>query len=296
MKIQGRTFINGTLLTAVVGTLAACGQTQLAPDASATKIVGGQNVPESQNDARRFSTVALTTDAVMHEGQPPTIEQGHSFCSGTIIARRAVMTASHCIQKFDATTHQKLPDHVLPEDKDFLVYFGTTVSKAGKWVRATKAIPHPNWSPEQTLSPQPTSAPDDIGLIILSEDIPAGFQIAEIGEPTDTLPSTIKLAGYGVTSSRNNNDTGILRQVETDMTGAAGDVKRFAVGKFFAGACAGDSGGPAYVEKNGKLVVVGATSTGAEIAGLCLGLMNNYTDARYYKGWLADEIEANGAN
>jgi hypothetical protein len=279
-----RTRVLSSALFGAAVALAGCGQT--ATDASATKITGGQPVPESQSDARRLSTVALTTDVVMHEGQPSPISANHSFCSGTIVGPRVIMTAAHCIQKFDETTHVKLDEHILPHDTDYLIYFGTNVSPTGTWVRAVTAIPHPDWDPAQTLSGQPTAAPNDIGVIILEADIPAGAQVAQIGSPSSTLPSSIQLAGFGVTTSRDNNDTGVLRQVDVPNNGADANIKRIQVGSFGRGACAGDSGGPAYAMENGHLVVVGATSTGAELAGRCLGLLNFYTDARYYRDWI----------
>ncbi len=277
--------LSGVAVLALLGAAQGCGQAA-SQDVSDTKIIGGAPVPEGQQDERRWSTVALTTDFQRDPANPSTLDANHSFCSGTIVAPRIILTAAHCVQKFDATTREKLDELILPTANDFLIFFGTTVSRSGKWLRAAAAIPHPDWSPAETLSPQPTAAPNDIAVIVLGEDVPAEAKIAEIGEPTDSLPARIALAGYGVTTSRNTNDTGILRQVESAVTGNDAAVKRIGVGEFFRGACAGDSGGPAYVQKNGKYVVVGATSTGAEIAGQCLGLMNNYTDARYYKDWV----------
>ena len=96
----------------------------------------------------------------------------------------------------------------------------------------------------------------------------------------------IHLAGYGVTLTRDNPDTGILRQVTTSIKSASSTAQRITVGAFMAGACAGDSGGPAYIEDGGEYKVIGATSTGAEIAGYCLGILNNYTDIRYYTDWI----------
>lgn len=287
----------GSVAIIAAAFLSACG-TQQTDNASDLSIVGGTEVPASQQDARLWSTVALTTDIVRPSApdQPPLIDQNHSFCTGTIVNARTIVTAAHCLQGFDPESRQKLPGYILPEVSDFVVYFGTKVARAGSWVRAAKVVPHPDWDPNQTLSPTPSSAPNDIGVIVLSEDIPNSHRPVAIADSSVNLTQNQEtfLAGFGVTRNRNTNDTGILRQVTTPLTKAEGNIKRFTVGQFFRGACAGDSGGPAYIKVNGELQVAGATSTGAELAGNCLGLMNNYTDVRYYKGWIesVSQVEA----
>lgn len=255
---------------------------------SQPSIIGGSEVPDEQQDARRWSTVALTTDLSMKEGQAPVLDAGHSFCSGTVIGERLILTAAHCIQKFDPKTRSKLPDNNLPKDSDFIVHFDTKVQKDGTWLRASKAIAHPDWDPNLTLSPNPKQAPHDIGLLVLADAIPSSARIAAIGDAGADLGDKIDLAGFGVSKSRNNNDTGILRQVRTSIKNVDGKANRIMVGAFGKGACGGDSGGPAYAMQDGQYVVVGATSTGAELFGRCLGLANYYTDVRPYRTWIEE--------
>jgi secreted trypsin-like serine protease len=285
----------GTTAVIAAAFLSACG-TQQNDNSSDLKIVGGTDVPSSQQDARLWSTVALTTDIVRPSApdQPPLIDQNHSFCTGTIVNARTIVTAAHCLQGFDPETRQKLPGYILPEVKDFVIFFGNKVDRNGSWIRAAKVVPHPDWDPNQTLSPSPNAAPNDIGVIVLSADIPASAKPVAIADQNLNLPANQDtfLAGFGVTRSRNDNDTGTLRQVTTPLTKAENNLKRFTVGQFFRGACAGDSGGPAYIKVNGEFQVAGATSTGAELAGNCLGLVNNYTDVRFYKGWIESVSQA----
>ena len=274
------------------------GSTSSLTNTPNSEIIGGQKIPDEQQDARRQSTVALTTDTVSPRApdKGPLIDRGSSFCSGTLISDRIVMTAAHCIQKFDETTRTKQDGFIFDKPDQFIASFNTKVSRNGKWIRAKKVIPHPDWDPTATLSPISTTPPNDLGLIILSQPAPEGMKPAQIASLTETLAngSDIFLAGYGVSLSRNLNDTGTLRQVQVKVSNLDKTAFRLSVGALFKGACAGDSGGPAFVKVGDDYKVVGATSTGAEIFGVCLGVINNYTDARHYSDWIRRTAESEG--
>lgn len=288
--------INAKHLVSFLGLIAlsGCGRAPVDSSVSSPEIVGGEDIKDTQADARRWSTVALTTD-YKKEGKPSTLEQNHSFCSGTLVAPRVVVTAAHCIQAFDATTRQRLDTLILPKETDFLVHFDTNVAMGGRWIRAKRAISHQDWDPAATLTPTPTKAPNDIGILILESDAPATHKPAAIADlsATPAANEAIHLAGYGVTKSRNTNDTGILRQVSTKFSSADAKSQRMQVGRFLRGACAGDSGGPLYFLMGNEYQLAGATSTGAELLGQCLGLINFYTDVRYYKSWIEETAAAN---
>jgi secreted trypsin-like serine protease len=280
--------MNYTLGLAAVLALGACGRSEQTSD---IKIVGGTEVGEEVMDARRLSTVALTTDLKLGSGSP--LDNGGSFCSGTIVGPRHIVTASHCLQAFDAGTLQKKDEYVLPEATDFIVAFGTHVSKDGHWVRAAEVIPHANWDVTATISIKPDKPGNDIGMVILSEDIPEGFQPAMIADTGKTVGQGEELimAGYGITRSVKKNDTGILRQAEVPALEADNIGQRIVSGKWFEGVCSGDSGGPAYVKKDGQLYFTGIASTGAMLFGRwCIGIRNSHTDVRYYQDWINEKM------
>jgi secreted trypsin-like serine protease len=286
--LMKRFLLGACALSVAMLAMVSCGTGNDETQYSDTKIVGGQDVPDSQGDNRLWSTVALTTDLTPQGATEALIDQHHSFCSGTIIGPTTIVTAAHCLQKFDPNTYQKLPDFTLPKETDYLVFFGTKVDRSGHWVRARKVIPNPDWDVKNTLTPQPTSPPNDVGVILLSEPIPSTAKPATIASLDVNVQKDqdIYLVGFGVTKSRDTNDTGIMREVTTPVTSVDTAVKRLSVGAFFRGACAGDSGGPLYLKVNGEYQLSGATSAGAEVMGNCLGLVNLYTDVRYYTDWI----------
>ena len=285
-----KTFSKSLLPIALTGMLASCGSAPTTDNNSELDIRGGTNVSENDLTNVRRSTVALTSAYTGPNGGGDSIlEQGGSFCTGTIIGTRTIVTAAHCLQALEGRTQKG--DLIFPNASDYLVHFGSKVSADGPYIKAAKVIPHPDWNPGQTLSPVPLSAPNDIGLVILSEDIPSDMIITKIADfdiDIDNQPAI--LAGYGVSRSRNSNDTGVLRTLTTRYTGESKNIGRVSHGTFLKGICAGDSGGPAYVEVDGELQLVGAASTGIEIPLLgCVGAGSNSTDVRFYKDW----IEAN---
>lgn len=262
---------------------------------SKANIVGGKVVDNSVSDARRLSTVALTTDhsSSTRRSGKPLLDSGRSFCTGTIVAPRVLMTAAHCIQEFNPQTNVKTSDFILPGVGDFISYFGTRVSMDGKWLRAASVIPHPDWDPSLTLQGDADRPPNDIGLVILESDIPGEYKPVGIADPEMTLKEnqTVTLVGFGVTRTRRNNNTGVLREVSLPLKSINKRSQILGVGNFMKGACAGDSGGPMYTQdENGNWLVIGVTSAGVEIFQNCIGVDNTYTDARSYKGWVSKTL------
>jgi secreted trypsin-like serine protease len=276
-----------TLLSSLVLSVSfGCGRP--LTDTSELMIRGGQDVKDTDVSAVRRSTIALTTDYVNPDkpGTPSTLSAGHSFCSGTIVGPRVIVTAAHCVQELINNSTKGGP--LLPKPENFIVHFDTKINPNGHFIRAEKVIPHPDWSPAQTLSPFPLAKPNDIGVVILSEEIPDYMEAATIADPSVKVNGKAAvLAGYGVTKDRNTNDTGTLRTLVSTYSAENSGIARVSHGTWFKGICAGDSGGPAYFEVNGELQLVGAASTGAEIPLLgCAGTGSNSTDIRYYKDWI----------
>ena len=245
-------FVVGTVL--VVG----CGSTQ--DDQSDVSIVGGTKV--SANDAITASTVALVTS------------KGKSFCTGSLIGPKLVVTASHCLVDYD--------------DK-LSVAFGT-VAKSGSikpenMRAASKFFVHEDYDTDAMDEDVPTNAPNDIALIYLAEEAPRGFKPVSLLSTSDRVAEgeTLTLAGFGLTHYLFGS-SGTLRKVNTKIKALMPNVKELEFGENAnMSACMGDSGGPAFIVRNDKLFLIGVTSRGSSKCD-STGI---YTDVRYFGNWLA---------
>lgn len=247
-------------LIMILGCLvAACGPRPEA--ASDTKIVGGTKVTSADGIVK--STVALLSPS------------GDQFCTGSLISPTHVVTASHCLDD-------------LPWSK-FYVAFGTKATRATLTGASSRAVKYEtmneHYDRDAMDMDEATRPPNDIGFIQLASAAPAGYAPVAMLAAGDALQAgeQLTLAGFGVTRY-DAQTSGILYKVTTKLT----KVDDVAHEIHFGGrpghsACMGDSGGPAFVTRGGKLVLVGITSRGSSICdeeGI-------YTDVRYFRSWIS---------
>jgi len=259
MRVKFSRGVQKRVLMLIPLLMAGCGKTH---DQSDAKIIGGERV--NDNDKIAVSTVALV--------QP----SGHSFCSGTLVTPKHVVTAAHCLADYREDT--------------LLIAFGTK-AKLGSFVlenlRATKEFKvHEDF--RAFALRLPLAPPADIAILELHEDAPAEFKSAVVLTARSSLSvgQDIILAGFGVTSTETPS-SGVLNKVDTEVIATSSRMKEFTFGNSPGkSACSGDSGGPAYIESDGQLVLIGVTSRGSRNCD-ATGI---YTDIRYYVDWMVDYI------
>jgi secreted trypsin-like serine protease len=235
--------------------LLACGTQELAD----VEIVGGKNVPFWWNGPNAKSTVALTSAS--------SLKNGKSFCSGTVVGERTILTAAHCID-----------DGV----SGFIVAGGRDLKKPTFSLPVVNSKPHARWVNRIGS----TQGPDfDIGLVFTAEPLPRDIPRVKIGDIANG--DWVRAVGYGVSKSRSINDTGILRYVNLDAQGVDPKLCRVATKEARKGTAAGDSGGPLYSRKE---EVVGITSYGMERNGTPTG-DSYFTLTACYKDWLAKYVQ-----
>ena len=246
------------ILAVAIAGASSCGQR--SNENSEVKIVGGK-VVRAGDPLSKFTIALVYAD------------DRTEFCTGTLIGPRTVLTAAHCLEEVNAA-HLEIG-----------AAFGLLTDNA-QFVPATKSIQHEAYNTALMDAATPTGAPNDIGLVTLAEDAPAGYapttplttadQI-EVGEP-------LTLAGFGLTAPSGPDQSGILRQVATEIVLVSDVRKELGFGKHVGhSACMGDSGGPAFVTRAGKLALVGVTSRGSSTCNE----KGIYTDARHFTAWIA---------
>ena len=137
----------------------------------------------------------------------------------------------------------------------------------------------------------------DVALIKLAQPLPARISPAPIagGSETVAVGDSLVVAGYGVTLRGDGRTGGTARATTLVVTGQPGplQVRLFdPVSKGLSaglGACAGDSGAPAFRPSSAGPAILGVVSwsTGPNLTAGCGGL-TGVTPLARYRGWIVD--------
>ncbi len=191
---------------------------------------------------------------------------GQSYCTGTIIGPRTVLTAAHCGYG-DTTTHT------------------IRVEGVGNFP-STRKLVHPDywkWVNENNYDPGRRS---DIMLLYTDVDLPGPY-VSKIYNSTATMQcSRLKAHGYG--KDEFPDEGAVLREsnylVKTEY-------EKHLVTKqaSWGGSCFGDSGSALYAEMaDGSLQVAGVLSTTA--TSDCL-YSASYVKTDYFKSWIVSNTD-----
>lgn len=239
------------------------------------RIVGGQNAPLER---------APWQVALVHRGKRP-LDVGGFFCGGSVIGRKWILTASHCVYS---------KDDVLVGANTIDVVFGTDDlgSEVGR-VSIVRIVAHPQYDATGAKGED-----NDIALLELSSAVPEELSIAITSPAQEAIlykpGEAATVFGWGITESGNISQK--LKAVEVHFVGrnqcnAAqsynGQITEnmICAGDKGKDSCSGDSGGPLVrTDSNSFARQVGVVSFGYKCA--LENFPGVYTRVANYASWI----------
>lgn len=262
---------------------------------------------QKQNGIVGLVAIVDTTTIVIIKGKPtPQVTRSYMGCTGTLIDRKLILTAAHCVIPFGendqvvAIAVNFNTDQNAATQSDFI--FADTYAANQDFLSGIV-----DDTTAQTLSW------NDTALVRLSAEAPVDFQVAK--RASKALPvaaaiaDSLTLTGFGVATAIVNEEkinpithkpevtpveiapdqeSGLLRQAsELSVVSVSADSKEFVVDQSHTkGACHGDSGGPAFLtQADGSLLQVGIASRVTNQIGNC-GENLIYTSVLAYDEWI----------
>lgn len=232
----------------------------------ATGVIGGQKVKAGSKEI--YSTVGI-------------YDRSEKFlCTGTLISRSLVLTAGHCIGR---------------KPKDMVVFFTESIDSVT--LENTRAVIDAKAHDDYDGQPRKNMA--DIGLLKMEfAPLPRGYGPAELLADTTRLKekASFTAVGYGVNWSWVAElGAGIIRSVQLNIDDPQFTKTEVLVAQSLTrGICLGDSGGPGYMNVDGRLQVWGVASRGDSLYSKVIPdcfIYSVYTRVDAYLPWIHKTAE-----
>lgn len=207
-----------------------------------------------------------------------------TVCTATAIARDLLLTAAHCVQPGADYKLAASPPGPAPVLKDI-----------------ARIERDPQFDIKRLFGHLATA---DVALLKLAEPLPAKTPTSSLDaeEEPVAVGDALTVAGYGVAVRGDGRTGGTVRAATLVATGVPGSLQirlydpRTKGETAGVGACAGDSGAPAFRDRDGRLVVIGVVSwsTGPQLSEGCGGL-TGVTPLARYRAWIVETARSLGS-
>lgn len=275
------------------------------------QIIGGTEVLDKTSFVYQH-TVRLLIDTRFPAVGVPASVAGKSLswrCSGALAHEKVVVTAAHCFPASMVVVGDDGKAIRVPVPSlNVEVFYGLSPRDSGPWgTRGEIIVRHPgysdDWIEDFTDVWNPAQAVDDVALVSLSRPVPQDKKpVSLLGpETTITTVDALILAGYGRSLAEEPFSIPVLREVTVPYMRPLRNQTDFVVGRGTfdppreipnpQGACSGDSGGPAYLIRDGVARLAGVIVRGPDSEnGGCAAGVSIVTDVRAYFDWLEDNV------
>jgi len=244
--------------------------------------------------AALFAALATPAAAMVGGAEPAAHGAGRSVvmvlgshgtaCTATAIARNLLLTAAHCVEP---GSDYKLADLTDPR--------APTLKPIARIER------DPQFEMKRLLGHLATA---DVALVQLPQPLPADIPPVALDDGTKPVAvgDVLVVAGYGVTVRGDGRTGGTVRAATLIATGEPNTLQlrlfdpRTKGETAGLGACAGDSGAPAFRDVDGHLAIIGVVSwsTGPKLSAGCGGL-TGITPLVRYRDWILERARALGS-
>jgi len=245
-------------------------------------LVGCSNSPNAISNLHPDGQIIGGTEATGNEDFAKTIVALYdvtegSLCTASILSETILVTAAHCVGGSPA---------------DLRVVFGLDLESKNIIVRPVEAY---QVSPVWPVRQEQEFNTGDIAIVKFRGGLAPGFTAATLLSDINLLKDgqTTLLSGYGISDGVAHTGAGRLRFVETTVKQVNFTKSEVLIDQTKGkGACHGDSGGPAYVEVNGKKLLWGVTSRGVNDPKNDCSVAAAYTSIPFYAAWIERTAKA----
>jgi MYXO-CTERM domain-containing protein len=247
-----------------------------------TACMPGGNTPASGIGVNQSAIIGGTTDTgdpsvVLLIGQAPGSMEA-SLCTAEVISAHSVLTAAHCVDPATVGT-----------GKDFFIFLGDNINDStqnvtSNFIAVSSTVYNMAFDPNNLMGGNDTAV---AGTLTAIPRTPLTVNTTPITNAD--VNQNLRVVGFGISSGTDSTGTtaGIKRQVTTPLLQFDDAFLEF--GSASQNTCEGDSGGPAFIKRNGVEVIGGITSFGD--AGCTQGGFDTRVDA-YWTSFIQPNMEA----